>query len=111
MSIPPQSVVQAAYQRWLSAARTLLAKQWELLGAQCLAGFDVVQAALDTQPNPGPTVDVRDLERRAAERASKGLAPPREIYQMPYRAQIDWARFPEWARPSDPEMFEGGHEG
>ena len=34
------------------------------------------------------------------------------IYQMPYRNRIDWSEFPDWARPSDPEMFEGtGHEG
>ena len=37
---------------------------------------------------------------------------PREVYQAPYRNLIDWSRFPDWARPSDPEMFEGsGHEG
>jgi hypothetical protein len=52
------------------------------------------------------------LERLAVERTSRGLAPPREIYLAPYRSRINWARFPEWARPSDPEMFEGtAHEG
>jgi len=41
-----------------------------------------------------------------------GLAPPPEIYQVPYRNQIDWSKFPEWARPSDPDLFEGcSHEG
>jgi hypothetical protein len=54
----------------------------------------------------------QDIIRRATERMSQGLAPPREVYLAPYRNQIDWSRFPDWARPSDPEMFEGsGHEG
>jgi len=52
------------------------------------------------------------LVKLAVERIGKGLAPPREIYQTPYRNQIDWSRFPDWARPTDPEMFEGSsHEG
>jgi hypothetical protein len=52
------------------------------------------------------------LTRLAAERLAAGLAPPPEIYQVPYRNQIDWSQFPEWARPSDPDLYEGcGHEG
>ena len=56
--------------------------------------------------------EFRKLERQAAERVRRGLAPPREIYETLYRNRIDWSRFPEWARPSDPELFQGcGHEG
>lgn len=52
------------------------------------------------------------LEKRAVERLRQGLAPPREIYQLPYRDRLDWSELPDWARPSDPELFEGcGHEG
>jgi hypothetical protein len=57
-------------------------------------------------------VELEKLKRLAAERISQGLAPPREIYQVPYRSHIDWTTFPDWARPSDPEMYEGcSHEG
>jgi hypothetical protein len=43
---------------------------------------------------------------------SKGFAPPREVYLAPYRNQIDWTQFPDWARPSDPDLFEDcSHEG
>jgi hypothetical protein len=55
---------------------------------------------------------VRRLEGLAAERLERGLAPPKEIYDAPYRDLIDWSRFPDWARPSDPELFQGCvHEG
>jgi hypothetical protein len=48
----------------------------------------------------------------ALERTKKGLAPPREVYLAPYRNQIDWTAFPDWAKPNDPDMFEGcSHEG
>ncbi len=40
------------------------------------------------------------------------LAPPRELYDVKFREQIDWLRFPSWARPSDPEAYTGcSHEG
>jgi len=56
--------------------------------------------------------DCRKLERQAAERARRGLAPPKEIYETPYRQRIDWSAFPDWARPTDPEVFQGcSHEG
>jgi hypothetical protein len=55
---------------------------------------------------------VKDLERRATELANKGLPPPKEIYEVQNRSRIDWSKFPEWARPVDPEVFEGcAHEG
>ena len=56
--------------------------------------------------------EFRKLERWAIERVGRGLAPPAKIYDAPYRERIDWTRFPDWARPSDPEMFNGNpHEG
>jgi hypothetical protein len=58
------------------------------------------------------TDEFKKLEALALERARKGLALPREIYKVPYRDRIDWSRLPEWARPVDPEVFQGcGHEG
>jgi hypothetical protein len=42
----------------------------------------------------------------------QGLAPPREVYEVQNRGRIDWTTAPDWARPADPELFEGcGHEG
>jgi hypothetical protein len=52
------------------------------------------------------------LENRARRRMRQGLAPPRQIYDIRNRDRVDWSTLPEWARPSDPELFEGcAHEG
>src|SRR5215831_13812256 len=52
------------------------------------------------------------LEERARQRMRQGLAPPREIYNIRNRDRVDWSILPAWARPSDPELFEGcAHEG
>jgi hypothetical protein len=52
------------------------------------------------------------LMRRVDQRVRQGLAPPPEIYRVPIRQKVDWSKLPEWARPVDPEVFEGcGHEG
>ena len=48
----------------------------------------------------------------AREQANKGFAPPAEIYQIQYRKRVDWNQFPGWARPVNPELFDGCcHEG
>lgn len=118
MTAPPESVIQMFYDHWLSAAKTLLACQWKLFEAQYQAGMRIMEAALGALPARPPDAaaatanEVRRLERVAAERVSQGLAPPREVYQAPYRGQIDWGKLPAWAWPSDPELFEGtAHEG
>jgi len=127
MTAPSESSVQTLYKHWSSAASSLLTCQWKLFEVQYQAGLKILEAALcptDDGAQPGPSAasprtaaelanaEVKKLERLAAERVSQGLAPPREVYQVPYRNQIDWARFPLWARPNDPELFEGaGHEG
>ena len=116
MSAAPGPPIQGVYTHWLNAAATLLAYQWKLFEAQYQAGLSIVEAALGAAgrgAGAGPAAaELERLERLAAERVSRGLAPPREAYQAPYRGQIDWGKFPEWARPSDPEMFEGtAHEG
>jgi len=59
-----------------------------------------------------PESAVQDLIERAKSRMARGLAPPAEIYRIQYRSRINWALFPGWARPVDPDMFDGCcHEG
>jgi hypothetical protein len=95
--------------------------QWNLLDS----GLKAVQAVLEP-PAVIPTAEgvpprratkaagtgVEELIRLALERTRQGLSPPKQIYEAPYRDRIDWSKFPDWARPSDPELFEGScHEG
>jgi len=137
----PESFVQAASRNWLRAVAGLVTTQWEWLGAQWQAGLSTMAAALGVpggvpkeaapaprgeqvpvsartgnpeapkEAPPGPRGEPQNLERRALERVSQGLPPPPEAYASPARERIDWSRFPVWARPSDPELFEGQHEG
>jgi hypothetical protein len=56
--------------------------------------------------------EIAELSQRVQQRLSQGLAPPREAYLVQNRSLIDWTDVPEWARPIDPEIFEGcSHEG
>jgi hypothetical protein len=102
----------------------LLGCQWKLVASQYQTGLKLTEVVLrlpvhkernsveETPATPEITDEVQSLERRAAERVRQGLAPPKEIYGTPYRDRIDWSSFPDWARPSDPEVFEGcSHEG
>jgi len=118
MTAPPKFDIQWVYKGWVNAATTLLAYQWKLFDAQYETGLKMMKAALGVGPPDKPASElpaidmVQQLQRQAAERISHGLAPPKEIYQAPFRGQIDWGKLPEWARPSDPELFEGSsHEG
>lgn len=47
----------------------------------------------------------------ALEKCQEGKfsADLRALYLMPYREQVPWGLFPNWARPNDP--VEGPHEG
>jgi hypothetical protein len=50
--------------------------------------------------------------RLAEQRVRQGLAPPPEVYRVEHRRRIDWLKFPSWARPVDPQLFDGCcHEG
>jgi hypothetical protein len=115
---------RAFYQSWWQMAAGLLGCQWKLMASQYQTGLKLTEVMLRMPVNqrvnseeavettPKRRDDFRKLEHRATERVRQGLAPPKEIYETPYRGRIDWSRFPEWARPSDPEVFEGcGHEG
>jgi hypothetical protein len=94
---------------WARAVAGLAWNQWRALDAQYAAGIDLFGAAAG---EGGTATRPRSLEQEAVERVGKGLAPPREVYEAQNRGRIDWSRFPDWARPIDPEVFEGSsHEG
>jgi hypothetical protein len=107
------------YETWASALTGMLEFQWWLCQIPIKTGMEIMQVFSNAPDVVAPAAgqsrdaaDVRELEKLAIERARRGLAPPRQIYQAPYRDQIDWSQFPEWARALDPEMFEEvGHEG
>jgi hypothetical protein len=111
-------------QSWLQMVTSLFGCPWKLYASQYQLGLKLMEgvfsipagahagsaAWLESAARGGDAL--RAFEHQAAERMRQGLAPPKEIYEAPYRDQIDWSRFPDWARPSDPELFQGcGHEG
>ncbi len=123
MSSPP-SASHGEGASWSQTVTRFLTWQLNLLETQYRVGFDVVEASLGiftgakeaavrrSDPVPQPRDDLQKLEAQALEQINRGIAPPKEIYSVPYRNRIDWAKFPAWARPIDPEVFEGsGHEG
>ena len=94
-------------QSWMRMVTTFVWGPWVMLGSG-LRAAETVWGAAAAGTRSGPD----QLIESARERMSKGLAPPSEIYRAPYRDQIDWAQFPNWARPSDPDMFgDSPHEG
>lgn len=107
MNEPMTATVKAFGQSWSRTVTSLAWGQWFLLDTGLRAAETVLGAA-----SAGPRGDPDKLIEHARERLRKGLAPPPEIYRAPYRDRIDWAQFPDWARPSDPELFgECPHEG
>jgi hypothetical protein len=110
------------YRRWTQdLTRVVWAGQWNLLDLQYRAGIKLMDTVLGAAGNreAGPEKGDRaaappasTLEERARQRTQKGLAPPREIYDVRNRNRVDWFTLPDWARPSDPDLFEGcSHEG
>jgi hypothetical protein len=95
---------------WSQVTTGLLQAQWACVEA----GFrtaDTLLGAAAQKGHEGPG-DLDALVRCSLERVGMGKPPPRELYDVSYREQIDWLRFPAWARPSDPEAFAGcAHEG
>jgi hypothetical protein len=101
---------------WFRMTTGLLWGQWAWLGA----GFRTADKLLGAGAEPSLPAGVAglaaegvdNLVSRALDRVGMGKPPPGELYDVKYRGQIDWLRFPLWARPSDPEAFTGcGHEG
>jgi hypothetical protein len=101
---------RGVYECWSQAVTSLVRNQWQVLDAQYAAGIELLDAAVGGPAGAAPAKQT--LEQHALERVQKGLSPPREIYEAHNRGRIDWSRFPDWARPTDPEAFEGcTHEG
>jgi hypothetical protein len=94
-------------QCWSRTMMSMVWGQWLMLDT----GLQATQTVL-ASATPRLGGGAGELVVTALERAKKGLPPPHEVYQSPYREQIDWSVFPAWARPSDPTLFEGcTHEG
>jgi len=107
---PIFSQYSAVCECWSQVITSLMRNQWQILDSQYAAGIELLDAAVGapTGTRPAP----QTLEQKALECAHRGLPPPREVYQAQNRSRIDWSQFPEWARPIDPEVFEGtAHEG
>jgi hypothetical protein len=111
---------QRNYQFLSKAVTNMTGNQWRLLATQSQFGIDLWNAMLGVFPPVGSSGEPQgevvasgsaSLESRATERLKRGFAPPREIYDVQNRGRIDWSSLPDWARPVDPEVFEGGHEG
>jgi hypothetical protein len=99
--------MEALRESWSRTVASMVWGPWLMVDA----GFQATQRVLAAAA-PVTGGGTEGLIALAAERMKKGLSPPREIYLTPYRDQIDWAAFPDWARPTDPEAFEGcTHEG
>jgi hypothetical protein len=119
---------------WADFCEDVLRKQWDAWTAQFQAGLDNIEGAsqlasetinlwwkwfetlqLSCIPQAtagaGKCAALTALEQTALEQAREGLPPPRQVYEAQNRNRIDWSRFPCWAQPSDPELFESGHEG
>ena len=113
---------QSVYRWWSQTLAIVVGYHWKLFATQCQVGSKMLETVLSNpvsrssdrghEAAPKTVEPERSVVRLAAERVAKGFAPPREIYDVPLRDQVDWSNFPTWARPSDPELFEGCvHEG
>jgi hypothetical protein len=118
MSNLPETTPPSDYDRWSRVVASLLCCPWQLVEVQYRTGLRIMEsmfaAAGGAKPaaRPAAADELGRLQRLLAERIGRGLPPPKEVYQAPYRSRIDWSAIPEWARPSDPDLFEGcGHEG
>jgi len=104
------SPCQGVYECWSQTVTSLVGHHWKVLDAQYAAGIELLDTVAGRPAATGPTLQT--LEHDALERTRQGLPPPREVYEAQNRSRIDWSQFPEWARPIDPEVFEGtAHEG
>jgi hypothetical protein len=97
--------------KWLETQRQCHMNMWDVLWDRSL---DVVPPPIRKEELAAPTLgkEPASLEEVVRERLRKGLAPPREIYDVKNRDRFDWTRMPDWARWVDPELFAGcSHEG
>ena len=116
MTVPNSQYYLTPYQSWVRALSDLICKQWELTNIQYRLGMSVLEALwggpMRTAAMPAEPGAPQSVEERARERMRRGLPPPPEIYEAQNRGRIDWMAAPAWARPAEPELFEGcAHEG
>ena len=115
---------ETLYQGWSHIVTNVLAFPWTIWDVQYQINMTIVDSVFGPSTDPGirseepskaepKLVEVLpNLEQLTAERLRRGLPPPREVYAVPFRDRVNWSEFPAWARPTDPEMFEGcSHEG
>jgi len=112
--------IRSVNRSWSQVTTGLLRGQWAWVDAGLRTADKLLEVAAEAPAAVGvaarPAADrpggLDALVGYSLERVRKGLPPPRELYDVKYREQVDWLRFPAWARPSDPEAFVGcGHEG
>jgi hypothetical protein len=109
---------------WSRTVTSMLQGQWQLIDTGFRVANKVLEAASNIPVNEGPPREAagpaapgasrttEELVTVAMKRMKMGFAPAREIYEAPHRDRVDWSQFPDWARPVDPEVFEGcSHEG
>lgn len=115
---------ETLYQGWSHVVTNALSYPWRFWDVQYQIGMTIVESVLGisagpeirsekpSKAEPMPAEVLPSLEQLAAERLRRGLPPPRQIYDVRYRDRVNWSDFPAWARPTDPELFEGcSHEG
>ncbi|HMF18425.1 MAG TPA: hypothetical protein VKE98_14540 [Gemmataceae bacterium] len=110
MSHQPNALTQTPYLDWSCAVKNLLGRHGD---HESMMTTSTKTLSVEQKETPSKGEEkLANLEKLAAERLRKGLPPPREIYELPYRDRINWGAFPGWARPTDPELFEEcSHEG
>jgi hypothetical protein len=117
MTNPKLTNLKAVGESWSHTVTSLVRGQWMLLDTSLQAAQTFLASTATRPVAHRRTIEAagygpEELINLAVQRMRQGLAPPRQIYQAPYRNQIDWLQFPQWVRPIDPEMFEGtSHEG
>ena len=114
------------YQRqcWGHLLAAMVRNYEVLLETQCGIAKTVLQTTTEvlkpeqsttgcTETHGSEMVASHELVAEAVERRiGEGLSPPAEAYLVQNREKIDWTRYPGWARPADPDMFNGcSHEG
>jgi hypothetical protein len=114
MTDPMQTNMKVLRDCWSRTVKDMVWGQWVVLDTGLAAAHTMLTAA-SARPataGPGTAAETERLVALARERMRRGLPPPRDIYKAPYRDRIDWSQFPDWARPSDPDLYEGcAHEG
>ena len=112
------------YQWWSGTLANVVRSQWELVDAYYQVGIRVLKAVRGASPVQEPeckamkeAVMPRTTEGRRSWSTSAwsacGRVWPRRgrFMTSSIGVELDWSLLPDWARPTDPELYEGAHEG